>query len=115
MTRGRTPSKSDNEAIEAVARVHEFLKKSRISATALAHQIDVSPSSVLRTLKTQPPRWTPTLQALDNFINLRKFGEIGSGGPLEAQLHALHCSGSASAAAAVLRAVADLLERAATR
>jgi hypothetical protein len=112
MTRGRTPSKSDDEAIAAVAEVEAFLRKSRISATALAHRIDVSPSSVLRTLKTQPPRWTPTLYALDNFINAQKLTGLESDGPLEAQLHALRRAGSASAAVAVLRAVADLLEQA---
>jgi DNA-binding transcriptional ArsR family regulator len=113
MTRGRTPSKSDDEAIAAMAEVRDFLRKSRISATALARQIDVSPSSVLRALKTQPPRWTPTLHALEIFIKSHKLNGLEAGGPLEAQLNALRGAGSASAAAAVLRAVADLLERAA--
>lgn len=113
MTRGRTPSNSDDEAIAAVASVRAYLRKSRISATALAHLVDASPSSVLRTLKTQPPRWTPTLHALDNFINLQKLAAPETDVPLEAQLRVLRGANSASAAAAVLRAVAELLERAA--
>ena len=115
MRRGRTPSSSDDKAIAAVAGVQAFLRRSGQSATALAHQIKASPSSVLRALKTDPPAWTPTLTALDNFVKSQAPAEASSGSDLENQLRALRGTGSASATAAVLRAVADLLELEAAR
>lgn len=115
MAQGRTPSICDDEAIAALADLQAFLRKSGLSATALAHKAKVSPSSALRALASKPPRWTPTLRALTNFINLQSTIAPDAGIALEAQLHALRGTGSASATAAVLRAVADLLEREAAR
>jgi glutamine synthetase adenylyltransferase len=115
MPRGRTPSNSDDQAIAAVAGVRAFLRRSGQSATALARQIKASPSSVLRALKTDPPAWTPTLTALDNFVKSQVPAAASSGNALEDQLRTLRGTGSASATAAVLRAVADLLELDAAR
>ena len=107
MARGRTPSNSDDEAIAAVANVQAFLQKFRLSPTALARRIKLSPSSVLRALRANPPAWTPTLTALDNFIkSQQRSAEVTPELPLENQLRALRGGGSASATAAILRAVA---------
>lgn len=115
MRRGRTPSNSDAAALTAVANAKEFLRKSAISATGLAAQIKASPSSVLRAINADPPAWTPTLRKIDNFINSGTARPAGLPAGLGEQLRAVHGDGSASATAAVLRAVADLLELGATR
>lgn len=110
MGRGRTPSSSDEEAIAAVAEAKAFLQRNRLTPTALARRIQASPSSVLRALRADPPAWTPTLAALDNFIKLQISTQARPGDTLESHLRALRGTGSASATAAVLRAVAELLE-----
>lgn len=115
MRRGRTPSNSDAAALTAVANAKEFLQKNAISATAFAAQVKASPSSVLRAINADPPAWTPTLRKIDNFIKSEAAAPMGLPAELGEQLRVLRGDGSASATAAVLRAVADLLELRATR
>ena len=110
MRRGRTPSNSDAAAVTAVANAREFLREMAISPSALAGKIKASPSSVLRAINTTPPAWTPTLRKIDNFINSGAARAPELPASLGEQLRALSDDGSASATAAVLRAVADLLE-----
>ena len=110
MPRGRTPSRSDENAIATVAAVRDFLQKTALSPTALASKIDVSASAVLRALNADPPAWTPTLKRLDIFVNSQCPTAQAGSNALEHHLRALRGAGSASATAAVLRAVADLLD-----
>ena len=111
MPRGRTPSNSDENAIMAVAEVRAFLQEMALSPTALAAQLNVSASAVLRALSSNPPAWTPTLKKLNNFINSRRPATHAGANVLELQLRGLRGAGSARATAAVLRAVADLLDQ----
>lgn len=89
------------------------MREKAYSATSMAKLIEASPSSVLRALKENPPRWTRTFSKLDNFVNLQHIQRTASAQPLAEQITKLHEGGapaSASATAALLRAVADLLE-----
>ncbi len=81
-----------------------------MSASALAGQLDVSASAVLRALHADPPAWTPTLKKLDIFVNSQRLTAHDGPNALEHQLRVLRSAGSARATAAVLRAVADLLD-----
>lgn len=110
MPRGRTPSRSDENAIATVAAVRDFLQRTALSSTALAGKIDVSASAVLRALNADPPVWTPTLKRLDNFIKSQSATAKAGSNALEHHVLALRGAASASATAAVLRAVADLLD-----
>ncbi len=91
------------------------------SATYMAGQINASPSSVLRALKEDPPRWTSIFSKLNCFVNSQYTLETQpslSAQPLAeqiSQLRARNGAASASATAALLRAVADLLENRAER
>jgi hypothetical protein len=110
MSRGRTPSKSDEKAIAAVAAVRAFLQETVLSPTALAGKLDISASAVLRALNADPPTWTPTLKKLNIFVNSQYPTAHGGSNALEHQFRALRGAGSASATAAVLRALANLLD-----
>lgn len=113
MSRGRSPAKADDSAILALARIEAYMHENVLSATALARLIQASPSSVLRALGDKPPRWTKTFAKLDRFVNLQTVQIIETAQPLSEQIRRLQMGGapaSANATAALLRAVADLLE-----
>ena len=110
MARGRTPSYSDENAVAAVADVEAFLREKGLTPTGLARQQNISASAVLRALQADPPSWTPTLKKLDIFVKSQRPPFAHGSGTLQDQLRALQGAGSARATAAVLRAVADLLD-----
>lgn len=78
-------------------------------------KLGIGASAVLRALNADTPTWTPTLKKLDIFLKSQLPAAHVSGNALELRLHALRGAGSASATAAVLQAVADLLELEARR
>lgn len=118
MPRGRTPAKADDSAIAAKARIEAFMRASALSATGMAKKIRASPSSVLRALSEDPPRWTKIFINLDNFVVVQNRSGASPATGVAEQLARLHVTGSAqgvSATAALLRAVADLLESGAAK
>lgn len=75
-----------------------------MTPSALAHAARVSPSSALRVLAAEPPKWTPA------FLKLARFVENEGTRPLPHLADAALDGPSAVQLAAVLRGLADLIE-----
>lgn len=108
MSRGRPPAKTDAAAVDALAEIKEFIKNNSLTNHQLARLAGVSPSTVARVLEREPPTWTESFKVIANYVKYQKTENSG----LAELARTLHGNKDAAhAAAALLRAVATLLER----
>lgn len=106
MPRGRTPARHDEAARVARVEIQRYLDASGLTPSALAHAAGVSPSSALRVLAADPPKWTPAFSKLARFVESRPGEDVTPPTPLDGVLDAQAAAGIAQ----VLRSLADLIE-----
>lgn len=106
MPRGRTPARHDDAARIARDEIQRFLQTRGMTPSALAHAARVSPSSALRVLAAEPPKWTPAFSKLARFVENQA---PAVGGLPEALVASLEPT-AAHSMATVLRSLADLIE-----
>lgn len=118
--RGRKRAPTDDAAHNARQMITQYIENKNISSAALARLARVSASSAWRVLRESPPRWSPTFSKLSEFVKLESEATKKTPGQPEALMRRLAQvagrTGSPSAVtAALLRAVADLLDSSAAR
>jgi transcriptional regulator with XRE-family HTH domain len=118
--RGRRRAPTDEAAREAKLAITEYLKIENISSAELARRAGASPSAAWRVLKESPSRWFSTFLKLHEFVklhgNARRATPQAAEGLVKQLAQVAGRGGNPSAStAALLRAVADLLESTAGR
>jgi len=116
MPRGRSPAVADAAAKKAAREILAYMRANKLSKPKLAEHVGRSLNAVSAALNNNPPAWTPT------FIDIKKFicdqaAPAGAGhtdvveSVLRYQRERKGSKGGVSAAATLLRTIADLLER----
>ena len=108
MVRGRPPAKSDAKAVAARANVKVFMEERGYEARHIAPLAKISVPTAIRVLATNPPTWTEGFAKIVNYVNSQKNENSGLA---ELAINLKGHKGAARDAAALLRAVASLLER----
>ena len=109
MPPGRPPAPTDAAAIAARAEVEKFMGRHDLKPSQLGKLAGVTPATAARVLAKGTPVWTDGFTKIVNFVNSQK-GEEGALMSLTTSLRGDR--EAAHAAAALLRAVANLLEKA---
>lgn len=108
MRRGRPLAKADAAAIAARADIENFMRKHGLTPAQLAPLARIGVATAKRVLARNPPAWTKGFKDIVDFINRHKNDTAGL---LELTASFRGQKDAAHAAAALLRAVATLLEK----
>lgn len=110
MSRGRPPAEGGADAAAALQMVQEYVSENKLSAKSLGYYSGTSEASAWRALNTTPARWTETFTKIHKFV-MQQSLTPGPEAPASLMKAVTAASqGKRKSTAALLRAIADMLD-----